>query len=344
MALISELLTRQLAPAPAQVNLTRFADSIRIESTIPGVPHMLRPNGVAVQEYASDPRGYFDPGTTLTYRTNSLGFRGREVSREKVPGTLRILGFGDSFTFGYGVRREDTFLSVLEGKLDASNAVSSEVLNLGVGGFDTAHEVSLLRHLGLAFEPDLVLICFFLNDANSGSSSRLLNTPHREPAAFWRRHSRLLDLLAFRVSRRLAAKQLVQSYRGSFDENAAGWVEARDALVRANALSRECGFELALMIFPVLWRLSDDYPFAEIHEKLRTFAATAEIPTLDLLPAFSGHDGPELWVHPTDQHPNEVAHAIAGEALYRFLGERRLLRIPDRKTITCGRDGRRAPL
>jgi hypothetical protein len=46
---------------------------------------------------------------------------------------------------------------------------------------------------------------------------------------------------------------------------------------------------------------------------------------LDLFDAFRGRDGPSLWVHPTNQHPNEEAHAIAAEALGRFLREERLL-------------------
>ena len=46
---------------------------------------------------------------------------------------------------------------------------------------------------------------------------------------------------------------------------------------------------------------------------------------LDLQPAFAGHDGPELWVHPTNQHPNEIGHRIAGTALYEFLAREGLL-------------------
>ena len=40
---------------------------------------------------------------------------------------------------------------------------------------------------------------------------------------------------------------------------------------------------------------------------------------LDLLPAFTGKSGPILWVHPTDQHPNEKAHAIAARQLAAIL-------------------------
>ena len=29
-------------------------------------------------------------------------------------------------------------------------------------GFDTVHEVALLREVGIGYEPDMVVICFFL--------------------------------------------------------------------------------------------------------------------------------------------------------------------------------------
>ncbi len=28
---------------------------------------------------------------------------------------------------------------------------------------------------------------------------------------------------------------------------------------------------------------------------------------------------PELWVHETDQHPNEIAHRVAADAVHSFL-------------------------
>ena len=41
--------------------------------------------------------------------------------------------------------------------------------------------------------------------------------------------------------------------------------------------------------------------------------------------AFNGYDGPELWVHPNNQHPNEKAHAIVADAIFRFLREQGLV-------------------
>ncbi len=49
------------------------------------------------------------------------------------------------------------------------------------------------------------------------------------------------------------------------------------------------------------------------------------IPVLDLLDAFEGQPYEELWVHPSDQHPNEDGHYIAAEALADFVRLEHLL-------------------
>jgi hypothetical protein len=56
----------------------------------------------------------------VTFAINQQGLRGPEVSQAKPPGTFRVLGLGDSFTFGTGVREQDTFLRRLEVDLDRS--------------------------------------------------------------------------------------------------------------------------------------------------------------------------------------------------------------------------------
>ena len=98
--------------------------------------------------------------------TNSLGFRGREVAVAKPSGTFRIVGVGDSVTWGVGLRDEDTFLRVLERTLnDGSNHASSfEAINAGVAGYSTYQELQTLRRDGLRLSPDVVLVGFVHND------------------------------------------------------------------------------------------------------------------------------------------------------------------------------------
>ncbi len=80
-----------------------------------------------------------------------------------------------------------------------------------------------------------------------------------------------------------------------------------------------------LVLFPELHELDGDYPFENVHRRVREAAEGLGIPVLDLLDAFRGQDAADLWVHPTDHHPNARAHAIAASAIADFLAGASLL-------------------
>lgn len=319
--LILEISTRYLTNPVSRVNFTTLPRSILTKPAYPGVRYTLRPNGSGMQHFGTNPDGYFDPDSTLTYKINSLGFRGKDTTHKKPPGTIRIAVIGDSFTFGIGVRNEHTLPSVLESQLIAeTNNRNIEVLNLGVGGYNTEHEVNLLSNFGISLEPDIVIICFFLNDTNAGRTAKAFGkwTPENQ-LPLWRRYSRLIDIFASRFERQSSARELAVEYKTSYENDSPGWIKSRNSLKEAILLSKKHGFALYLVIYPVLWSLSDDYPFQEIHKTISNYAASLGIPVLDLQPAFRGFDGPELWAHPNNQHPNAKAHLIAAQALSKFI-------------------------
>jgi hypothetical protein len=67
---------------------------------------------------------------------NSYGLREDEISVPKPPHTFRLLAVGDSITFGYGVPVEETYVKVLEKRLNENAPVTIryEVLNGGTVG------------------------------------------------------------------------------------------------------------------------------------------------------------------------------------------------------------------
>ena len=85
------------------------------------------------------------------------------------------------------------------------------------------------------------------------------------------------------------------------------------------SLSEASGARFLVVILPWLYDLDDSYPFLEIHGTVQGFCAENGIPALDLFPAFRGREAAELWVHPTDQHPNAAAHRIIAEAVHDYL-------------------------
>lgn len=103
---------------------------------------------------------------TCFHRFNSLGFRDVEHETTKPEGVYRIVGLGDSFTYGAGVEYEDTYLAVLERLLNAREGEHKkvEIIKLGIPGYYPETERLVLEEFGLQFSPDLVVIGFVGND------------------------------------------------------------------------------------------------------------------------------------------------------------------------------------
>lgn len=289
--------------------------------------------------YGSNPTGYFDQDNGVLAEVNNLGLRGPDVAEEKPAGTRRVLVLGDSFTFGVGVRDEDTFARRLEVDLnrDASHGERIEVINAGVQGYNTRDEVLYLEREWLRLAPDLVVIVFYLNDAyedrtflNMGESLGV----YLEPYGLGR-YSYLVDLVQHEIGARRSQSALEDYYLQHYfrdaknflarpGEVASDWLKSRNALQHAAELLRERDIPLVLVVFPELHQLDASYPFAKVHDLVRGTADELSIPVLDLLDTYRGQVDHELWVHPTDHHPNAEAHRQAAEALHSFLGKLKL--------------------
>ena len=93
---------------------------------------------------------------------NGDGLRDRDYPVERNE-NYRMIFVGDSLTFGWGAEREDTFEYLLEERLNESGEF--EVLNFGIGNFNTVQQFNLFKEKGLKYQPDQVVMFFFINDA-----------------------------------------------------------------------------------------------------------------------------------------------------------------------------------
>ncbi|WP_136807006.1 alginate O-acetyltransferase AlgX-related protein [Desulfosediminicola flagellatus] len=98
-----------------------------------------------------------DWGFTL----NSRGFKDKEFL-EKKEDEYRLIGIGDSFSFGV-VPYEYNYLTLVESKLKLINS-NIELLNMGIPSIGPKDYFSVFVNEGLELQPDMVLLSFFIGN------------------------------------------------------------------------------------------------------------------------------------------------------------------------------------
>ena len=280
------------------VEMSRYALELKVDSPNPLIGHHHKP-----QSHANL------MGVTIS--TNSDGFRDDEYPLQRTD-KRRIIFLGDSLTLGWGVEKEQTFEHLLESQLDEK--APSEVINLGVGNYNTTQEVNLFIDKGAKYKPELVVLFYFINDAEPlPQKSKFPGLGYfRFTTFYW---SRIKALLA-RFSNGSSYKDY---YSALYQEGSSGWEQSKAALLELKELSHEHGFDLKVVILPELHELVD-YAFAREHELLAGFMNQNGIEHLDLAPFFKDQHTPySLWVSTDDAHPNALAHSLIAKYALDFI-------------------------
>lgn len=107
------------------------------------------------------------------FKINSKGFKDLEFTAEKPANTYRILGIGDSFSYGI-VPYPNNYLTILEDKLNQGRNNKVEVINMGIPGMGPQDYLSILVNEGLQLNPDMVVVTFYIgNDFMDNTLLRL---------------------------------------------------------------------------------------------------------------------------------------------------------------------------
>jgi hypothetical protein len=147
----------------------------------------------------------------ITYTSDANGFR-KIVPDLEIPPSLpqkKIVFLGDSFTWGFGVKAEETFSFLL-----AQSLKNYSIYNLAMPSFGTDQIALSLKFWALPLKPDLIIIVLFEEDfernfhayRNGYNKPTFLlekgklrqATPQDSPSAFWiflENHSRLFSLI-----------------------------------------------------------------------------------------------------------------------------------------------------
>jgi lysophospholipase L1-like esterase len=115
----------------------------------------------------------------------------------------------------------------------------------------------------------------------------------------------------------------VPSVRGYHDWLAEGyadqriWRQQQDRLMAVIRLCRDRGVPLRVALIPYVMTGGEEYVPARVHAQVKQFLEANGVEVVDLLPTLSGRDPKTLIVNRDDPHPNEEAHRLFAEAIWR---------------------------
>lgn len=285
-------------------------------------------------QISQNPRIIYEliPGLRCMFKSQKIainrhGFRGPNYPVIKPPGTVRILGLGDSVMFGWGVRQGGSYLELLGNKLNKLHpAVRWQVINTAVPGYNTVMEVETLIAKGLDFSPDIIILGAIGND-------RDLPNFIREPADYLSlTRSFLYEFIAAIIRREayrrntdlefapfLNDKQRFEYRRDRVPEayrGLVGYPPFKQALERLAAVSRKQGIPVLVFHF---MRTSDENK--ELYRQLGFYILEGK----QILDAHMRNHGiirfrgSELTLSYKDPHPSQIAHILFSQRMYRLL-------------------------
>jgi len=281
----------------------------------------------------------YDTGAFVSI--NSAGWRGKEFSRTKPAGTVRILGIGDSYTYGKAVGNDEIYLAQLERMLSEQGGARYETINTGHDGVNTYEELRYFKkHDMMGLAPDVVVIGFTVsNDAELTfwDNRKILRSKLRDKSLMlditesdWfrglKRNSRIAGILgagADWANKDLITRQAFKLRLKTYDEGGEAWHSCRNSLMAFYDLCRENGVPLVIILFPDWTRdgrqTYADYPeeFKAIHNKLiALFSDRSGVTVVDIVDDLTatGLSVIELSV-PIDGHPNSIWHELVARKL-----------------------------
>jgi hypothetical protein len=244
-----------------------------------------------------------------TFRTNSLGHRGPEISRSKPPGTFRVVLLGSSNSMGHGVEDDETYARRLEAWLNqrVGQGRRVEIVNLAVSGDSPTQQWRRLQVEVPSLDPDWILSDITALDLSLEEQHLRWVLAHQPEIPFDVVREALKDSqVKFNDSSDEFHKKISNFLKPMLDRTIEGWA----------AEARKLGVPLTVVILP---RADSKIESPGLFQLFRDLSNRHGLPYEDLSDAFDRYDLDEYRVAPWDHHPNALGHRLIYERLRDLL-------------------------
>ena len=300
---------------------------------------------IELEEYTEPSPGYtkMKPGRQYRWQSipvniNAHGLRGPETTYEKPQGAYRVLNLGDSVAMGWGVREDETYGRLLEGRLLEAGLQDSnfEVINAGVPGWNPQNALAYLQAEGLQYQPDLLIYDLtIVNDVFGGNA---LQENRRPPLQEWLRANTytwpFLSIQMQWMQARAAGRERIDvidppteaAKYFPLDADAQRWDQLWDTLAAMQRLAADQDADFVLVLFPLEYQVVDEDYSTLPQNLLAARAEEAGVTVVDLLPVYQeacrAKPGgscrledrylfADVWMH-----PSAYGHTITADAIF----------------------------
>ncbi len=265
---------------------------------------------------------------------------------------IKVLVLGDSFTFGWLIDGEDTYVHQLQKYADEELGLGKyQFLNAAAGGWGTSDYVAFVEDYGKNINPKVVLIFLNTDDIGRSLKSNLFSVDESQmtlrrnvlkinqlrvilnhlPIYKWMlERSHLVQLLRKALVGRNIRRSEINLRPGSFDFQGSKQEAVLLGQLLFERLNKWCNENNAqLLVTTTGWHASGNLksqnePTIAFMEQAPDYFKSQKIPFYDIssdcraVPLF-----PDNFIIPGDGHPNESGHKlIADFAWNRFIKER----------------------
>lgn len=268
-----------------------------------------------------DHLGYYAPtGGIVEFNSNQLGARWIRAAEQPLEAS-RVLVLGDSFTYGHGLRYEDSFICRLQMALEKEgNRIS--FLNFAERGADTEEILRIYRQFKDTTQHSAVLYGLHINDLLDFETSYVTLNPIAHPWIMER--SRAYDFIVTRIDRIAVRQHRVKWLNDPARFRDSYFIKELNALTLLNSEAQQKGVSLYVVVLPMLVDLKKN-TFDPLYGGIRSALNQNRIEYIDLTECLKGASDQDFWVLPFDQHPNHRANQIFADRLFDELHRREII-------------------
>lgn len=265
-----------------------------------------------------DKRGYYKKsGGAVYYYFNQYGARWLKAKEQKV-GDKNIVVLGDSFTYGFGLRYQDTYICRAQACLN-SKGTNLSLMNFSVPASNSETVLNTYNTIKDRVPHAMILYGLHLNDLIAFPTSYVIcNTDKHD---MWIRNYKSIDFILSCIEKIISRQKNIRTLLDPSNFGKPYFINNMNAIKQLNMEAKKRGVGFSVIILPILVDVRSG-TFNAVYYKIKQDLINNGIECLDLSSSVSSYRrDSDLWILPFDQHPNEIANRIFAEGLSKYLGK-----------------------